>query len=187
MESRTENWYKFKEEYVERIVNREIDFYESTKYANLHDIKKHAEYLKMRIGRDSSNKNTEFKSRTDRYGNVQQIPVLNMEAHTREINEHIYNMPWTKLKHINKCVKIREFVDNLEYLPISRAKSAAAKAQIADNRKQIADQLCKGLTDKRFHKGKSQITYDSAQHQITDISCLDYDDKADIYQINWGN
>jgi hypothetical protein len=74
-------------------------------------------------------------------------------------------------------MKIKEFIDGLDY--------PKKVKRIDENREFLKQEICKGLTTKRFCKNKSIIDYDEKIMKIKSISCLGYNKKKGIYEIDW--
>jgi len=108
-----------------------------------------------------------------------------MEVQTNEFENYetelVYQKPWQRLKDFHRLVKIKEFVDELEY------PDDADESKVASNKKRILAKLDDAMKDKKFNNARknSQIVYDPKQMKITAITCLEFDKKKKKYRIEF--
>ncbi len=104
---------------------------------------------------------------------------MNMDEYGKDLDALVYKHPWVKLKEVHKSIKIKEYVDALEY-----GKRANAR-DIAKNREYLKQELCEGLRAKKFNKNKNEITYDAENMTILNIACVDFDKRKGLYDVEW--
>lgn len=171
------NYYESRKANVTERINEEIAFYDKCLYAKSLTVIDYSQYLKSRIGADKIDYPTIMHY--DNSGNKQEIKKMNLDEHLKEIDINTFSRPWAKLREIHKIMKIKEYIDNLEYN--KKIKAAA----MAKNRESIKREICLGLKTKKFSKHKSIIDYDQENMVILSISCIDYNKKTHLYEIDW--
>jgi hypothetical protein len=171
------DYYSFRKKTVTDKINEEIAFYENSNYHNVHPIKEYLIYLKNRIGTNRVEPTTMMHY--DNSGNKQEIKIMNLDEYTKEINIMEFKKPWNKLREFQKIMKIKEYIDDLEY-----GKKANQK-DIIKNKKFIKEEICFGLKNKKFGKNKSEILYDQKNMTIMSISSLNYNKKTGLYELDW--
>ncbi|XWV24909.1 hypothetical protein QJ856_gp0872 [Tupanvirus deep ocean] len=171
------DYYSFRVKTVTDKINEEIAFYESCEYNNVHPIKDYLTYLKSRIGIDKIETTTMMHY--DNLGNKREIKKMNMDEYAKDMDIFVFKRPWNKLREFHKIMKIKEFIDSLEY-----GKKAKQK-DIKKNKEYLKEEICGGLRNKRFGKNKSEVVYDQENMVILSISSLDYNKKTGLYEIDW--
>lgn len=160
-------------------INEEILFYENSEYNADYPIDEYVIYLKNRIG---VNKYEPLKPvHYDMHGNRHEIKKMNLDEYSKDMDIIVFKKPWNKLKEFHKIMKIKEYVDSLEY----KENKKNRKTKISNNREFLKEELCSGLKDKKFGKGKSEIVYDEENMLITSMSPIKYDRKSNLYKIKW--
>ena len=173
------NYYDFQFKMVVDKINEEIDFFDHYEFSKCYPFNEYLTYLKGRIGIDRIEQKT--MSYQDNSGNKHEIKKMNMDEYGKDLDVYVYKRPWNKLKEFHKIIKIKEFVDNLTF-----GKKCKPK-EIEKNKKYLKDEICNGLKNKKFGKNKAEVTYDSQNMVIISISCLDYNKKKGLYEIDWEN
>jgi len=171
------DYYEFQATLAIDKIQEEIAFYEASSYANCYPFRDYLLYLRSRIGIDKPKENSMY--RYDGTGNKREIKKMNIDEYSKDIDVMMFNRPWKKLKEFHKIMKIKEFIDILTF-----GKKAKPK-KIAENKKYIQDEICNGLKTKKFNKNKSEIVYDQKNMKIISISCLDFNKKNGLYNIDW--
>ena len=172
------DYYHFQENTAIEKINEEHNFYENSRYKDVYPIQDYLTYLKSRIGIDR----IEFNIMThyDGFGNKCEIKKMNRDEYfEKDMNIFMFKKPWNKLREFHKIMKIKEFVEGLMF-----GKKAKTK-EIAKNKAYLKQEICGGLKTKRFGKNKSEVIYDQANMIITSISCLDFNKKTGLYEIDW--
>ena len=171
------DYYSFRIKSVTDKINEEIAFYENCDYRNVCPVKEYLVYLKGRIGTDKIETTT--MTHYDNLGNKQEIKKMNLDEYLKDVNVLTFKKPWGKLREFHKIMKIKEYVDGLEY-----GKKAKQK-DIIKNKKYLKEEIFAGLKNKRFCKNKSEVMYDHDNMVILSISSVDYNKKTGLYEIDW--
>lgn len=159
-------------------LNEEINFYESSEYCREYVIAERITYLKSRLG--ISGYNQKILSSFDRNGNKYEIKKMNLDDYAKDMDIIVFNLPWDKLREIHKTMKIEEYISKLDY-----PKQKSSKDKINKNKLFLKDEIISGLKNKKFAKNKSTVDYDQVKMEITSISCVVYNKKRDVYEIDW--
>lgn len=168
------DYYTYHIKSVTNKINQEIIFYENCEYKDVPFVKEYLSYLKNRIGLDKQIKNTSTKNNMGNYT----IKKLDLNEYVKDMDILTFKKPWCKLREFHKLMKIREYVENLNYGKIG-------KKRIEENRRYIKEELCLGIKSKKFGKNKCEIIYDKESMSIKSISCLKFDSKTGLYKIDW--
>ncbi len=171
------NYYDYRIKMVTDKINEEINFYENCDYHDVSFITNYLTYLKNRIGTNKIETTT--MTHYDNLGNRQEIKKMNMNEYNKDIENIMFNKPWNKLREFHKIMKIKEYVNNLEY-----SKKVKEKDMIK-NKKYLIDEICSGLKNKKFGKNKSEVLYDQKNMSILSISSVDYNKKTNLYELDW--
>lgn len=171
------NYYDYRIKMVTDKINEEIDFYENCDYHDVFIINDYLTYLKNRIGTNKIETTT--ITHYDNFGNRHEVKKMNMNEYNKDIDNIMFNKPWMKLREFHKIMKIKEYVNNLEY-----GKKVKEK-DILKNKKYLIDEICSGLKNKKFCKNKSEIIYDQKNMSILSISSVDYKKKTGLYEVDW--
>lgn len=171
------DYYAFQKNFVINKINEEIEFLETVIYKDFAPIDEYLKYLKARIGIDRvEEKNVTYQDNT---GVRREIKKMNMDEYSKDLDMIVYKRPWIKLKEFHKCIKIRQFIDGLEYGKKCKPKD------VEKNKNYLKQEICDGLKNKKFGKNKAEVIYDPENMVITSISCLDYNKKTGLYEIDW--
>lgn len=171
------DYYTFRIKNVTDKINEEISFYQSSEYANVHPLNTYLIYLKGRVGLNKQQETT--LTQYDGSGNKREIKKMNLDEYAKDMDMMVFSKPWNKLREFHKIMKIKEFVDGLEF-----GRSASSK-KIAENKEYLKEKIIAGLRGKKFGKNKAEIVYDVKELIITSISCLEYNKKTGLYAIDW--
>lgn len=171
------DYYNYRIKNVTEKISEEIVFYQGCPYAKTYQLDQYLTYLKSRIGTDRIEMPT--MTHYDNLGNKQEIKKMNLDEYVKNIDISTFSRPWNKLKEIHKCMKIKEFIDSLEYNKKVRA------SKITKNRAYLKEEICAGLKTKKFGKHKTIVDYDQENMNILSISCIDYDKKTHLYSVDW--
>lgn len=172
------DYYNFRKKKVTEKINEEIEYYEDTEYAKVQPLCEYLLYLRNRIGIDQVEK-TCVAHYYDNSGNKMEIQKMNMDEYAKDMDIMVFRKPWNKLKEFHKIMKIKEYINNLEF-----GKKAKSK-DITTNKEHLKTELCDGLKAKKFGKNKAEIVYDHENMNILSIDCLVYQKKTGLYQIDW--
>ena len=82
-------------------------------YFNVHPVKEYLGYLKGRIGMDKVE--TITMMHYDNLGNKCEIKKMNLDEYAKDMDVFVFKRPWNKLREFHKIMKIKEFINNLEY------------------------------------------------------------------------
>lgn len=159
-------------------INQEIVFFDNPDYQKLLIVAPYLSYLKNRIGADKVERTTMIQY--DNSGNKQEIKKMNLNDYQKDMDIYVFKKPWARLKEFHKTMKIKEYVETLDY-----HKKKCSQDKIDDNRKYLIDELCDGLKNKKFFKNKNVIIYDEEKMIITAISSVNVDKKTGLYQVSW--
>lgn len=165
---------EFRRDKLTEKINEEIAFYEQSEYAKIYIFRDYITYLKTRIGRDKEVETGQIY-RYDRIGNKCEITRMNLDEHVKNVTDQLYMRPWTKMKEFHKMVKIKEFVNDLEY--------DANEKVVERNRLYLIKELCDGVKQKKFTKNRHVVEYDNVGMKILSISCLVH--KKGLYRVYW--
>ena len=171
------DYYQFRIKNVTDKINEEIAFYQKSNYAKIYPVSTYLNYLESRIGLNKID--PLMMTRYDNSGNKHEIKKMNLEEYVKDMDILVFKKPWNKLHLFHKVMKIKEFIDSLEY------GSKASKSKIDKNKEELKKIICNGLKEKRFNKHKSEVEYDQEAMQIQSISCLNYDKKTGLYEVDW--
>lgn len=172
------DYYNFQINTVVEKINEEIEFYEKCEFVSCYPISSYLEYLKKRIGLNNTQEPVAIMH-YDNSGNKREIKKMNLDEYGKDMDMYVFKRQWNKLREYHKIMKIREYIDGLEY-----GKKAKEK-HIAKNNKYLKDEICAGLRTKKFGKNKSEIVYDKEQMCIRSISSVYYNKKTGLYEIDW--
>lgn len=172
------SYYDFRIRKITETVNEELAFYESCNYVSLPFIAQYITYLKSRIGINQEPVVKKYFYH-NYISNIQPVKKLDMNEHGKDMDILVFKKPWNKLHNIHKYLKIKEYVDNLIFLPTTN------KEDIESNRKYIQESILTGLREKKFKKGKDEITYNEQEMKISDINVISFNDKTGLYEIEW--
>lgn len=171
------NYYDFRVKMAKKQVNEEIAFFEKNKYGNVAPICEYLTYLRGRLGIDR--KDFRPMMRYDGTGNRCEIKKLDMDEYYKDLKVIVFKKPWNKLMEFHKMMKIKEFIDDLGY-----GKKVNKNRKIR-NRIHLKREICNGVRDKKFGKNKSIVEYDPKNMVIESISCLIFDKRSGLYEVDW--
>lgn len=171
------DYYNFRIKSVTNQILKEIQFYESSVYSKTCPMNDYLMYLKNRIGTDKIEKNTVIHY--DKQGVACEFKKMNLNEYSKDMDLFVFQKEWKKLKEFHKIKKINEYVDALDY------PKKLSVAKINKNKKYLTDEIIDGLKNKKFNKNKSEIEYDPEGMEITFISCVYYNKKTGLYEIEW--
>jgi hypothetical protein len=189
----TENfdYYAFQANMVISVIKEEISFYEKNPWVK--EVGPMNLYHTYLVGRITSNR-PELGAYTayDGYGASYEIKKLNPDEYNLELNVLVFRKPWAKLKEFHKIMKIKEFIEKMDYVRLDKTKKTSKQTPlkelspevIAANKEQILNEIILGLRSKKFNKNRNEIVYDSVQMSITSISCIERNKKG-LYEIEW--
>jgi hypothetical protein len=170
------DYYNFRIQFVKKKIDEEIQFYENHEYHNFYEIKDYMQYLLQRITeKKPSNTVTQY----DKLGNKREFQKLNPEEYHKDMDKYVFTRPWKKLKEFHKIMKIKEYVNKLEY------HENITSAVVYKNREYLINEIVEGLKNKKFVKNKHEIIYDMDKMEILSISCLQFNKKKKLYEIEW--
>lgn len=172
------DYYNFRRKKVTDKINEEIEYYENTTYAKVQPLSEYLVYLRNRIGMDRVEQ-TCVAHYYDHSGNKMEIQKMNMDEYAKDMDIMMFRKPWNKLKEFHKIMKIKEYINNLEYGTKAKTKNIIA------NKEHLKTELCNGLKAKKFGKNKAEIIYDQENMNILSIDCLVFQKKTGLYQIEW--
>lgn len=171
------DYYAFRIDNVREKINDEIAFYEECEFVKYLPISQYLTYLKGRITSDKMIPNKMMHY--DKSGNKCEIKKMNIDEYGKFLNELNFKKPWKKLKEFHKIMKIKEYVDNLEY------RKGTKQAKIDTNRDFIKKELIDGIKSKKFVKDKCEVIYDQENMMIMNIDCVMFNKKSGVYEIDW--
>lgn len=171
------DYHTFRIKNVSDKINKEISFYENSGYSEIYPINEYIQYLKSRLGIDKNE--VTIIMQYDTKGNKRELKKMDINEYYKDMDILVFAKPWNKLKPIHKTMKIKEYINSLEY------HKSAKSNQVAKNKEFLIKEICDGLTNKKFGKNKSEIVYDPKTMTILDISCLSYNKKTKLYEIDW--
>jgi hypothetical protein len=171
------DYYNFRINMVTEKINEEIKFYLECEYHDTIPIQKYITYLKDRLGMNRQ-ENIPITC-YDKSGNKYEMKKMNLDEYTKDMDIYVFKKPWNKLREFHKKMKIKEYIDNLEYHANTDIE------QVKKNRQYLINALIGGLKTKRFIKNKDEILYDSEQMKIISVSCLIISKKTKLYHIMW--
>lgn len=172
------DYYNFRIKNVIDKINKEIKFYENCEYAKIYPLNEYIEYLKSRLGMDKKNE-VNAMTQYDNMGNKREIKKMNLDEYTKDMDILVFSRPWNKLKIFHKMMKIKEYVNSLEY------QKKVDEKKIIKNREYILKEISNGLNNKKFGKNKAEVIYDPESRMILSISCLSYNKKTKLYEVDW--
>lgn len=170
------NYDTFRKKKVTEKIKREMDFFGKYSDANISAVKNYLEYLDSRIYGKQLKKLRIFEKF---WKEAPQVEKLDMDEYGKDMDILMFKKPWSKLREFHKIMKIKEFVQNLEYETESE--------NIDKNKKQIVEKIIDGIRTKKFGKNKSEIIYDPEQMMVTSISCLQYSKRSGLYKVVWND
>lgn len=171
------DYYKFRIKNGIEKVKEETTFYGNNNYSRVHPINHYLVYL---LGRLTSDKPLPMQmTHYDKSGNKFEIKKMNMDDYAKDMDILMYKKPWNKLREIHRVSKIKEFIDELKY------GKHVSSTNINKNREIIKNKIFAGMKNKKFGKNKSEVIYDSEKMKITSISCLEFNKKTGLYEIEW--
>lgn len=173
------DYYNFRIDNLTTKINEEISFYEKYKYGGVYPVNEYVAYLKGRIGTDRVGQT--LATYSDNLGNRHEVKKMDLSEHMKDMDIYTFSKPWKNLKEIHKMMKIKEFIDSLEY----KKKYNHDEKSIIKNKERLKKKVCLGLKEKKFLKNKSDIEYDQEKMKIQSISCLYLDKKSGLYKIDW--
>ncbi|MEM0354073.1 MAG: hypothetical protein QXW79_00690 [Thermoplasmata archaeon] len=165
------DYYIFQTNMVVEKINEEIEFYENCDYAEYQPIREYLEYLKNRLGKNKKGKNTYL----DR--NRRELKKMDLDKYKKDLDVLIFRKPWNKLKKFHQIMKIREYINGLEF------GKKCEPERIEKNKNYILNKICNDIRNKKFDK--SRIKYDPDKMAIVSISCLSYNKKTGLYEVEW--
>lgn len=171
------DYYNFRIKYVSEGIKEEINFFQNHEYSWIPPIRDYLIYLNGRINTDRPV--IDHVNHYDKAGNRCEIKKMNRDEYLKDIDIITYTKPWNKLKDVHKITKIKEFISELEY------EEKIKSSEITKNREYLIKSICEGLKNKKFGKNKSLIDYDQKNMIILSISCIEYNSKKGIYDIDW--
>lgn len=171
------DYYNFQIKNAKGSINKEIEFYQGCDWARAPAISQYLLYLKGRLGMDKQEPLS--ITRYDSSGARHVIERLNPDEYAKDMDILVFKRPWSTLKNFHKIMKIKEFVHNLKYGP------KVKPTDVEKNKSMLKEEICKGLSKKKFGKNKSEVIYDSKLMAITSISCLSFVKKTGIYEVDW--
>ena len=168
------DYYCFQINKVTQNINSEINFFKNYQYADCLLIKDYYDYLLTRInGKQANPKTAKFVQ----YNTGCEKMVL--DEYCKDLDIMTFKRPWAKLKEFHKIMKIKEYIAQLPF------KKKIKNKLIEENRNYLIDEISGGLRNKKFGKNKSEITYNLETMQIDGISCIGYNKKKGIYEVDW--
>lgn len=168
------DYYGFQINKVTRSINTEMEFFRKHPYGECFLIKEYLEYLSTRInGKPPTNKASKFVP----YNIGCEKMVL--DEYCKDLDAMTFKRPWTKLKEFHKIMKIKEYIGQLPF------KKKIKNKLIEKNRNYLVNEITDGLRNKKFGKNKSEITYNPETMLIDSISCISYNKKKGIYEVDW--
>jgi hypothetical protein len=170
------DYYKMRIQNVREKIEEEIKFFDNSKYCKSYPFDQYPIYLK---GRLTSDKPVSKQSRYDKIGNRYEVKKMNMDEYAKDINVMMFKKPWNKMGEIHKIMKIKEYIDNLNYGDDINSK------KITENREDIRTQIMEGMKEKKFVKGKNIIEYDTDQMIIINIDCIVFNEESGLYDVTW--
>lgn len=172
------DYHIFRIKNVSQKIHRELSFYEESEFVDMYPVDEYIEYLKSRMGLDKQNEAT-MMMQYDGMGNKREIKKMNMDEYYKDMDILVFTKPWNKLKPIHKTMKIKEYINSLEY------NNKVTSKVINKNKNYLIKEICDGLSNKKFIKNKSEIIYDQETRNILSISCMNYNKKSNLYEIDW--
>ncbi len=172
------NYQILRKNLIKQQVEYEMIMYMKNKYAKCLPIVNYIEYLKSRIDTEEDAQ-SKFVTYYDKMGNRISRQKMNIGEHEKDLDVMVYNKTWNKLKLIHKTLKIKEYFTNLKYGNKAKSKD------IKKNREKCMRMILNGIAEKKFSKNKNQIEYDMNNMVITSISCLSYNKKTGLYEIDF--
>lgn len=174
------DYYSLQRDNAIKKINEEIAFYEETPLIIHYTVNEYLLYLKNnRLGINRNFVATGPVVLMDKMGNRKEVHKMNMDEYAKDIVEESFRKPWNKLRPVHKMMKITEYVSNLKF------KNKISADKIDENKNFILSEIEKGMKEKKFLKGGSVITYDETALKIKSISCIVFNKKKGIYQIDW--
>ena len=170
------DYYRYRLNSVKADVERELDFMMSSPVFMEEPYAGYLEYIKKKLGVDKFDPKEIHVY--DEKGNLSIMQKVDKE-YIKQQSDDMYSRPWGKIRIYHKKLKIDQFVNNLKY------SSKVSDKKIHKNRSEIIEKLYWGLSNKCFCKNKSVITYDAEEMVIKSISCLSYNKKTRLYEIEW--
>lgn len=169
------DYYSFLENKITNDVKNEIEYYSNCSLKDFILTREHIRYLEGRI----RNVDVVKLNKCDRYGGQTEMHKMNVEEHSKELDNMIYKRDWSKLNIFHKKKKITEYVEKLEYSDLF------TPSEIEKNKKYLIENIFEGLNNKKFNKNQNVIEYDSEKMEITLIDCIVKDEKNNKYRISW--
>uniref|UniRef100_A0A6C0LS21 Uncharacterized protein n=1 Tax=viral metagenome TaxID=1070528 RepID=A0A6C0LS21_9ZZZZ len=173
------DYYKFQQKITINKIHEELTFYEKSEYKDYPEIREYITYLRSRIGLDKQQINIPIIT-GDINGNEFEVKHMNIDEYNKDMDKISFERPWIKLKPFHKIMKIKEFVNSLTY------SNKISNDKMKDNREYISSTLIEGLSNKKFRKGASIITYNENLMKIMEISCVSCNKKG-LYEIDWND
>lgn len=179
--STTDNfdYYNFRIKSITDNIQQEIDWYTLHKCEKIPQLNVYMEYLKKRIGKNTPIINMTY-TKYDTKGNKCELKNIDIEQYSKDMDIFVFKKPWNKMQKFHKVMKIKEFVASLEYQQIDNDV-------INTNRTYLINELISGIDNKKFNKNGSVVDWCMTNLKINSISCLDYNKKKNIYEIDWSN
>lgn len=162
------DYYEYQKKTISERINKEVKALINSpnfNYSLLH----HA-YVSYLISRINSEKSGNIKIK-----NITKLEDLKTGS-SKDMEKTIYQKPWHRLRDTHKRIKFSEFVEKLKY---------KNPDDCAKNKQDVLKDLLFGLKEKKYGQSKVQVTYDQEKMEITDVQCLSYDKKKDIYIVTW--
>ena len=166
--------YEYRVEVITENINKEIDFYKNCEYKDYPIVAEYITYLENRLfGNQKVTARSKYNNMTSRY------EKMDINEYAKDLYVMTYKKPWRKLKDFHKIMKVKDYVNTLEY------PDSISADDIYSNREKIIQEITEGINNKKFIKNKNGIIYDEANMKIESIGCLYFNKKKKIYYIEW--
>ena len=170
------DYYSFQVASTKQNINDEIEFYKNLPEVNIPGgIMDYYKYLVSRVTEEQFPIDPKTGDPRTQYP---QLKKMNMADYSHEMDIMVFQKPWNKIRPFHKTMKLKEFIENLEY-PV-----AMNVEKVKKNRDELIDELLKGFNDKRFNKNKNHIVYNIEKMMIESIPCIEKTKKG-LYRIDW--
>jgi len=172
--------YDFHQNFTQQYLQKEISFFEKSTFPNQllwdHLEKLNNRRIKNVTANDSADTNNMalfLDTSTKRF----QLKKIDVNDYNNYMDEYVYKKAWSRLREFHRIVKLREFVDALEY------DSTVPADKVAKNRTTVIETLIQCLKNKDLSKKKNQVIYDIDQTKITEIGCVALNTKSKLYEV----
>jgi hypothetical protein len=175
--------YEFHQNFTQQYLQKEISFFEKSNFPNplLWD---HLEKLNNRRVKnvtlsESGDVNTALflDTSTKRF----QLKKMDVTDYNNYMDDYVYKKPWSRLREFHRIVKLREYIDSLEY---DEKLLSTNMDKIKKNKEMLITQLIELLKNKELSKKKNQVLYDVDKTKIIEIGCVVLNPKTKLYDIN---